>query len=320
VLVTGAAGFIGSHLCERLVGDGHTVTGFDNFDPFYDPAFKQRNLAGLTGTAFTLVRGDLRDETTVAAAVAGHDAVVHLAAMAGVRASIERPVLYHDVNVRGTVVLLDAMQRAGVRRLCFASSSSVYGNRNTVPFRESDAVDHPISPYAATKKAGELLCHTWWHLHGFTVACLRLFTVYGPRQRPDLAIAKFIGLLRAGRPLPFFGDGSNSRDYTFVADTVDGIMRALAWTAQGPRYDVFNLGNSASVTLADLVAELERATGVAAALDRQPMQPGDVERTCADVAKSARELGYAPATPLSSGIARQVAWFDAVTCAPRPTG
>jgi UDP-glucuronate 4-epimerase len=251
----------------------------------------------------------LRDAGALADALVGADAVVHLAALAGVRPSIERPLDYVEVNVTGTALLLQSMQTAGVRRLVFGSSSSVYGNQASVPFREVDAVDRPISPYAASKKAGELLCHTWHHLHGLSVACLRFFTVYGPRQRPDLAIAKFTDLIERGAPIPFYGDGSASRDYTFVLDIVDGICRALDWTAASqPRYDLFNLGNSAPAELAALVALLERALGKTAVLQRLPSQPGDVARTFADVAKARAVLGYAPVTPLAEGIARYVAW------------
>lgn len=319
ILVTGAAGFIGSHLSERLLRDGHAVTGLDNLNDFYDPALKQANLAAIRATAgdrFVFRQGDLRDEVFVQATLqeGGFDAVVHLAAMAGVRPSIERPLLYEDVNVRGTLHLLEAMRAAGVRRLVFASSSSVYGNNPKVPFSEADPVDHPISPYAATKKAGELLCHTWHHLYGQSIACLRLFTVYGPRQRPDLAIARFTRLIREGQPLPFFGDGTASRDYTFVDDTVAGICQAIAWTAADTAvYDIFNLGNSAPVDLATLVRLVEGAVGEPARLQRLPVQPGDVERTCADLHKSRQMLGYAPQVGIADGIARYVAWARSVS-------
>jgi UDP-glucuronate 4-epimerase len=312
VLVTGAAGFIGSHLCERLLADGHAVVGLDNLDPFYDPARKQANLRLLSeagGARFHFVQADLRDRAALARAVVGADAVVHLAALAGVRPSIERPLDYAEVNITGTTALLEAMRGAGVRRLVFGSSSSVYGNLPTVPFREDARVDRPISPYAASKRAGELLCHTWHHLHGLSVACLRFFTVYGPRQRPDLAIAKFTDLIARGQPLPFYGDGTASRDYTYVADIVDGIVRTLAWTAAAtPQFDLINLGNSAPVDLSTLVATIEQAVGRPAELQRLPMQPGDVERTFADIAKARTLLGWAPSTPLADGIAQQVTW------------
>lgn len=310
VFVTGAAGFIGSHLCERLLQAGHRVTGVDNFNAFYDPAQKRQNareLAAAGGERLRLLELDVRDLAGLQAAMTGADAVVHLAAMAGVQPSIREPLLYQDVNVRGTLHVLEAMRAAGVGRLVFASSSSVYGNAQRVPFAEAHAVDSPISPYAATKKAGELLCHTWHHLHGLSVLCLRFFTVYGPRQRPDLAIAKFIRLIDSGEPVPLFGDGQTSRDYTFVADTVDGVVRALAQTA-APQYAIYNIGNSEPISLAALLAQIEEAVGKRAHIARLPPQPGDVERTWADLTLAKAKLGYAPATPLAEGIRRQVAW------------
>jgi UDP-glucuronate 4-epimerase len=228
-----------------------------------------------------------------------------------VRPSIEQPLLYHEVNIGGTLQLLEACRRHNIRRLAFASSSSVYGNNQKVPFAESDPVDHPISPYAATKKAGELLCHNYHHLYGLSVASLRFFTVYGPRQRPDLAIHKFAKLLHAGKLLPFFGDGSTRRDYTYVDDTVQGVLGALAWLEQAsqPVCDIFNLGESHTVTLAQLVELLGQALGVAPRLDRQPQQPGDVDCTYADINHARAVLGYNPRVPLEEGIERFVAWF-----------
>ncbi len=311
VLVTGAAGFIGSHLCEHLLRNGHTVTGLDNFNGFYDPGQKERNalaIAQLGGDRFALVRADLRDLPAVQAAMAGVDAVVHLAAMAGVQPSIREPLVYEDVNIRGTLHVLEAMRVAGVRRLVFASSSSVYGNAVRVPFAEDEPVDRPISPYAATKKAGELLCHTWHHLHDISLICLRFFTVYGPRQRPDLAIAKFIRMIDAGQPIVLYGDGGSSRDYTFVLDTVDGIARALEATTE-PGYAIYNIGNSAPISLRELVAHVEAAVGKPAQIAWQAMQPGDVDRTWADLTRARAALGYAPHTPIAAGIAAQVAWF-----------
>ena len=233
--------------------------------------------------------------------------------LAGVRPSIADPRAYAEVNVVGTINVLAAMQAAGVRSLAFASSSSVYGNRVAVPFREDDRVDAPISPYAATKKAGELLCHTWHHLYGLSIACLRFFTVYGPRQRPDLAIAKFIDLVDAGQPIPVYGDGTMSRDYTFATDIADGIERAVAWTqASGaPRYGIFNLGNSSPVTLTELIEAVRHATGREVRIDRRPLQPGDVDKTFADVSKAAQHWGWAPQTPLAEGLRQQVAWARA---------
>jgi len=318
ILVTGGAGFIGSHLCERLLSLGHDLAVVDNFNDFYDPAVKRRNFGEVEETARRLGRnlhlceGDIRDIPFLDRVCrdASPEAVIHLAAMAGVRPSIERPRLYAEVNLNGTLNLLEASRSAGVRRVLFASSSSVYGNNPKVPFAESDPVDNPISPYAATKKGAELLCHTWHHLHGISIACLRFFTVYGPRQRPDLAIHKFARMLGSGRPLPIFGDGTTSRDYTYIDDIIDGVVRALEWTAgSSPRYDIFNLGESRPVELRRLVAVLEQAMGVPAKREQLPMQAGDVERTCADLTKSSAVLGYRPTTEIEEGIARFVAWY-----------
>lgn len=321
ILVTGVAGFIGSTLAERLVADGHVVYGVDNFDSYYDRRRKDRNLAVLQeSTAFRFYEVDLRDRHGLAtvfgtAAEAGRsiDAVVHLAAKAGVRPSIEDPQGYTEVNVSGTVNLMEAMVAGDVRDLLFASSSSVYGNTDAVPFREDAFVDHPISPYAATKKAGELLCHTYSHLHGMRIAALRFFTVYGPRQRPDLAIAKFTALIDAGRRIPVYGDGSTQRDYTYVDDTVDGIVGALAWLRdqQPGAFEVFNLGESRTVSLSELIAAIETALGKTAVIDRQPMQPGDVTRTWADISRAREAFGYDPQTELAAGLRRYVEWYRA---------
>jgi len=314
ILVTGAAGFIGSHLTERLLRAGHDVVGLDNLNDFYDPVLKAQNLAEIHATAaamrrqFTFYQADIRDQAAVLSAVTGCGAVVHLAAAAGVRPSIEQPLLYQDVNLRGTLHVLEAMRTCGVTRLVFASSSSVYGNHPKVPFSEADSVDHPISPYAATKKAGELLCHTWHHLHHLSVACLRFFTVYGPRQRPDLAISKFTGMIGRGEAIPLFGDGTTSRDYTYVDDTVQGVLGALQWVTTEGRFGVFNLGNAAPVTLRELVAHIEIAKGRKAQVEWLPMQAGDVERTCADITLARAQLGYDPAIPIAEGMARYVAW------------
>lgn len=307
-IVTGAAGFIGSHLSEALLRAGWQVSGFDSFDRFYDPAVKRSNIAGcLSHKAFRLVEGDIRDQAAVGT-VLGHgvDAVVHLAARAGVRPSIEQPLLYQDVNVNGTSVLLEAARKHGIGRFIFASSSSVYGNNRKVPFSESDNVDHPISPYAATKKAGELICHTYHHLFGIAVTCLRFFTVYGPRQRPDLAIHKFARLIEQGKPIPVFGDGSMMRDYTHIDDIVAGIMAALE-RAKG--YHIYNLGNSSPVSLAALIEALEAALGKKAIIDRLPTQAGDVERTYADISLAERELDFRPSTTLESGLCGFVSWM-----------
>ncbi len=309
ILVTGAAGFIGSHVAEALLARGDRVTGLDNLNDFYDPALKRRNLEALfRNPAFRFVEGDIRDPAALAEALEDPrpSAVIHLAAMAGVRPSIERPALYVDVNERGTALVLEASVKRGVERFLFASSSSVYGERKDPPFREDDRVDHPVSPYAATKKAGELLCHTFHHLHGLPVTCLRYFTVYGPRQRPEMAIHKFARLLRAGRPIPMFGDGSSARDYTYVSDIVDGTVRALD-RCRGWR--VYNLGGSRMVRLADLVTILAAALGREAEVERLPDQPGDVPLTSACVDRAAAELGYRPSVPLEEGVRRFAAWL-----------
>lgn len=308
IVVTGGAGFIGSHLCEAVLRDGHDVITLDNFDDFYDPSVKHRNLeTAITHPRFTLVEGDVRDEHVVSEVVGSEvDVVVHLAARAGVRPSIRQPLLYTDVNVHGTTVLLEACRREGVGKFVFGSSSSVYGNNRKIPFAESDNVDQPISPYAATKRAGELLCHTYHHLHGMAITCLRLFTVYGPRQRPDLAIHKFARLIEAGEPIPVYGDGTMMRDFTYVDDIVDGIIRAIE-PCMG--YHTYNLGESRPVSVNELIACLEETMGTRAVIDRQPPQPGDVERTHADVTLARRELGYEPSTDLRTGLGRFVAWL-----------
>ncbi len=311
VLVTGGAGFIGSHLTDRLLADGRDVVILDNFDPFYDASAKRRNLeAALKHSRCRLVTGDIRDAAAVAAAFDGGsiDAVVHLAARAGVRPSIEDPELYTSVNLDGTVRLLEACRRRGISRFVFGSSSSVYGNNAKVPFAEDDPVDHPISPYAATKRAGELLAHTYHHLFGMEVACLRFFTVFGPRQRPDLAIRKFAELMAAGREVPVFGDGTTGRDYTFVADIVDGIVRALD---RARAFHIWNLGGSQPVLLNDLIARLARGVGRAPELRRLPPQPGDVDRTWADVSLAKRELAWAPVTSFERGMELFFEWFEA---------
>ncbi|MDH4229833.1 MAG: GDP-mannose 4,6-dehydratase [Nitrospirota bacterium] len=309
VLVTGAAGFIGSHLCEALLVTGREVVGLDNFDPFYDRADKQRNLAGLTGRpGFTLVEADILDHERLQATFSAHavDEVVHLAALAGVRPSIQNPLRYQQVNVTGTAHVLECARIAGVRNLVFASSSSVYGNNDKVPFAETDPVDHPISPYAATKKAGELMAHCWHHLYGFPVTCLRFFTVYGPRQRPDLAIASFTRRIDRGQPIPLYGDGSSCRDYTYIDDIVRGTVVAL----EHPRpYVIYNLGGSETTRLTTLVELIEQALGRQAVRKHLPPQPGDVKATWADISHAREGLGYTPATPLADGIRRYVNWY-----------
>ena len=310
LLVTGGAGFIGSHLVERLLTDGCRVVAFDNFDTFYDPAIKRRNVAAVLGRPeYRLEEGDIRDAATLQRVFASHpiDAVVHMAARAGVRPSIADPVLYSSVNLDGTTQLLEAAHRAGVQRFIFASSSSVYGNNQKVPFAEADPVDHPISPYASTKKGGELLCHVYHHLHGMDVACLRFFTVYGPRQRPEMAIHKFAALLAEGREIEQYGDGSSARDYTYIADIVDGVFRAIHRCSG---YHVWNLGGSHTVTLAELVSKLSERLGVKPRIRVLPMQPGDVDRTWADITQARRDLDWAPQLDIDHGLDRFVAWFQ----------
>ena len=318
VIVTGGAGFIGSHVCEALLSAGHEVTSLDNFNPFYDPAVKRRNIREILrhpqAARFKSVRADIRDRAAMNRVFrAFHPAmVIHLAAMAGVRPSIENPLLYGDVNVKGTQVLLEACRLSGVKHFIFASSSSVYGNNKKVPFSEKDRVDRPISPYAATKKAGELLCHIYSSLYRMNVCVLRFFTVYGPRQRPDLAIHKFTKLLFENKPIPFFGDGTTKRDYTYIDDIVDGVLKALRWTAgHGKKgaYEIFNLGESRTVSLKRMVSCLEEVIGKKARLRRLPPQKGDVARTFADISKARKILGYAPVAQFREGVVRFVNWY-----------
>ena len=308
VLVTGAAGFIGSHLVDRCLDAGVEVTGLDNFDPYYDPEQKRRNLAAaMARPGFRLVEADLRDRAALERLLEEQpfDVVVHLAARAGVRPSLQDPALYFEVNVQGTVHLLEALRRRPETRFVFASSSSVYGGLRRTPFREEDEASRPVSPYAASKKAGEALCYTWHHLYGIPVAALRFFTVYGPRQRPDMAIARFTRLLLEGRPVPVYGDGSSARDYTYVDDIVDGVWRAME-RCQG--YEIYNLGGSRTTRLARLLALLGEVLGVPPRLEHGPEQPGDVPITCAEVSKARRLLGYAPATPVEEGLRRYADW------------
>ena len=312
VLVTGAAGFIGSHLAEALLARGEEVVGLDNFDPFYERSTKEDNLAiARDHRSFRLVEGDIRDPDALSDLPDGVEAVVHLAALAGVRPSIREPERYADVNLMGTARLLRFARDRGIGAFVFGSSSSVYGNSETVPFSESDPVDRPISPYAATKKGGELLCHAATHLDGFTTLCLRFFTVYGPRQRPDLAIHKFARLLQAGRPIPMFGDGSTSRDYTYVTDILDGVVRGLDWARGEPgRHEVVNLGESRTVTLREMIEAIGDELGVDPEIERLPMQPGDVDRTWADVTKARELLGYDPRVEFRDGIRAFVRWLE----------
>jgi UDP-glucuronate 4-epimerase len=310
-LVTGGAGFIGSHLVDSLLADGWRVTVFDNFDPFYDPAIKDRNVAPhLQNASYTLLRGDLRDRQSVMALASGtYDIIVHLAARAGVRPSIEDPVGYQDVNVAGTQLLLELARTLGVHHFVFASSSSVYGVNPRVPWREDDYVLQPISPYASTKVSGELLGHVYSHLYGMRFIALRFFTVYGPRQRPDLAIHKFARLMLADKPIPVFGDGSTSRDYTYVDDVVRGVRAAMEYSASP--YEVINLGNTRTVSLTEMIGGLERALGVTARIERHAEQPGDVPQTWANVDKARALLGFKPVTAYAEGVKRFAEWLTA---------
>ncbi len=309
-LVTGGAGFIGSHVCERLLRMGHAVWAFDDLNPFYDPGIKQRNLKEIEGLGkpFRFVPGDLTELARVddLFSQVEFDQVIHLAARAGVRPSLAEPALYQRVNVEGTVHLLEAARRSGVKKVSIASSSSVYGVNSKVPFSESDPIFCAISPYAASKLACEALGHVYHHVYGMDIAMLRFFTVYGPRQRPDLAIHKFARLISAGKPIPVYGDGTSARDYTYVDDTVDGIM---AVTQKEFGYEVFNLGESQTVKLAYLIELLEQALGKKAIIDRQPPQPGDVPITFANVDKARAMLGYAPQIKIEQGIPLFVEWF-----------
>jgi UDP-glucuronate 4-epimerase len=309
-LVTGGAGFIGSHVCERLLRDGHRVWAFDDLNDFYDPQIKRRTLAELAALnlPFTFVHGDLTDVGAVNGIFAAtkFDQVIHLAARAGVRPSLEQPALYQRVNVEGTVNVLEAARKTGCRKITIASSSSVYGVNAKVPFSESDPIFSAVSPYAASKLACEALGHAYHHVYKMDVAMLRFFTVYGPRQRPDLAIHKFTKLIDAGQPIPVFGDGSTARDHTYVTDILDGIF---ACTRKEFGFEIFNLGESQTIRLDELIALIESALGKKAVIDRQPLQPGDVPITFADVSKARRMLDYNPQVKAAKGIPLFVDWF-----------
>lgn len=310
VLVTGGAGFIGSHTCEALLAQGVEVVVIDDFNDFYDPAIKRANLAEIADK-ITLIEGDIRNEVLINEIFSTHqfDAVFHLAARAGVRPSISDPKLYFTTNIDGTFNLLDACRHHGVKRFIFASSSSVYGINEKVPFSESDRIERTISPYAATKIAGEQICSNYAHLFGIHCACLRFFTVYGPRQRPDLAISKFTSAIRAGKTIDRYGDGSTARDYTYIEDIVQGILAAAAYTEQSS-FEIFNLGGSATTTLSELISLVEDAVGKQAVIRQLPDQPGDVPRTFADVEKAHRLLGYEPHTPIREGVKKYAAWLE----------
>lgn len=316
VLITGGAGFIGSHVAQRLLATASRVVILDSLDPFYDVRIKERNLQQLRARApegaLEVIEGDIRDAEACRAALRDVTAVLHIAALAGVRPSILDPVRYMDVNVRGTQVLLEGIRRLSVRvPLVFASSSSVYGGNTKLPFHESDPVDRPVSPYAASKKAGEVQCAAFHHLWGHPVTCLRFFTVYGPGQRPEMAIHKFSRHIVGSEPLPFFGDGTTQRDYTYIDDIVAGVVAALQRVPADQKggYRIYNLGGSQTTSLAELVRKLERVFGKPAVLDRKPEQPGDVKQTFADVRLAERELGFRPSVGMDEGIERFARWY-----------
>ncbi len=311
ILITGGAGFIGSHLVDRLMGEGDwRVTVVDDFNDFYDPAIKRANIdRHFAKTNFELVEADIRDFYSLQEAFnkTTFDCIVHLAARAGVRPSLSEPRLYVETNINGTVNLLELARAHGVRQFVFGSSSSVYGENEKVPFSEADPIFKPISPYAATKAAGELICHTYSHLYDLRIICLRFFTVYGARQRPDLAIHKFAKLISTGETIPVFGDGTTRRDYTYIDDIISGVRAAIDYDQS--LYEVINLGESRTVELRELISLLEHALGKTAQIDRQPTQPGDVPQTFADISKARALLGYNPQTQIEEGVRKFVEWF-----------
>ncbi len=310
VLVTGGAGFIGSHLVDQLLRDGSRVTVVDDFNDFYEPTIKRENVRShQENPSFQLYEADIRDKNLLSRIFRENhlDAVVHLAARAGVRPSLSQPQLYVETNINGTMNLLEQARANCIKQFVFGSSSSVYGVNEKVPFTEDDPIFNPISPYAATKAAGELLCHTYSHLYGLRCICLRFFTVYGARQRPDLAIHKFARLISERQPIPVFGDGTTRRDYTYIEDAIAGVESAIEYDRSN--YEVINLGESRTVELRELIALLEKELGQAATIDRQPLQPGDVPQTYADISKARRLLGYNPQTQIEEGIRKFVEWF-----------
>jgi UDP-glucuronate 4-epimerase len=311
ILITGGAGFIGSHLVERLLAEGSwRITVVDDFNDFYDPAIKRENVRErLANPDYKLIEADIRDYEALSQAFAdtNFDCIVHLAARAGVRPSLKEPRLFVETNINGTLNLLELARAHGVQQFVFGSSSSVYGVNSKVPFREEDPIFNPISPYAATKAAGELICHSYAHLYDMRIVCLRFFTVYGARQRPDLAIHKFAKLISAGQPIPVFGDGTTRRDYTYVDDIIAGVRAAIDYDQS--KYEVINLGESRTVELGELISLIERALDLKAEIDRQPPQPGDVPQTFADISKARQLLGYNPQTQIEEGIKKFVAWF-----------
>ncbi|MBV9215345.1 MAG: GDP-mannose 4,6-dehydratase [Acidobacteria bacterium] len=311
ILVTGGAGFIGSNLVDTLLAEGDwNVTVVDDFNDFYSPDIKRANITEhLKSRYYNLVELDIRDASALERlfAVVSFDVIVHLAARAGVRPSLSEPKLYAETNINGTLNLLELARIHGIEQFVFGSSSSVYGVNEKVPFAEDDQISRPISPYAATKAAGELICHTYSHLYGIRMVCLRFFTVYGARQRPDLAIHKFSRLITDGKPIQVFGDGTTRRDYTYVDDIIQGVRAAIDY--DGSQYEIFNLGESQTTELSELIELIERSLDMKAVIDRRPMQPGDVPTTFADISKSRELLGYSPTTKIAEGIPKFVEWF-----------
>jgi len=311
ILVTGGAGFIGSHLVDRLLAEGGwRVTVVDDFNDFYSPEIKHSNIVEhVKSSNYRVVDADIRDTSTMIALFAEYkfDVIAHLAARAGVRPSLAEPKLYAETNINGTLNLLELAKEHNIKQFVFGSSSSVYGINAKVPFAENDPIFNPISPYAATKAAGELLCHTYSHLYDIRCVCLRFFTVYGSRQRPDLAIHKFSKLISEGRPIQVFGDGTSRRDYTYIDDIIQGVRAAIDYDRS--MYEIFNLGESQTTELNELISLLERSLDLQAVIDRQPMQPGDVPTTFADISKSRELLGYNPTTKIADGIPKFVEWL-----------
>jgi UDP-glucuronate 4-epimerase len=311
ILVTGGAGFIGSHLVEKLVQEkSNQVVVVDDFNDYYSPAIKRDNIKNVVGLEnFKLFETDICDVAGLREAFEYKtpDVIIHLAARAGVRPSLEQPALYTQTNVAGTVNLLELAREFGVKQFIFGSSSSVYGSSATIPFNENERIQSPISPYAATKAAGEMICHTYSHLYDIQIVCLRFFTVYGARQRPDLAIHKFAGLISAGTPIPVYGDGSTKRDYTYVDDIISGILKSLEYRQSA--FEIFNLGESETIRLSELIEQLEESLGKKAIIKRLPLQPGDMTETYADITKARNLLGYDPHTSFAEGIGKFVEWF-----------
>lgn len=321
ILITGGAGFIGSNLIDRLLEENNEVITIDNFNNYYDPKIKEKNILeirknmvnlNINEKKFKLYRGDIRDSNILKTIFKENkiNLIIHLAAMAGVRTSIDNPELYYEVNVNGTLNLLEVARINGINKFIFGSSSSIYGNNKKIPFNEEDEVNHPISPYAASKKAGELLCYTYHHLYNIDIACLRFFTVYGPRQRPDLAIHKFTKLILEDKPIPFYGDGKSERDYTYIDDIVEGIIKSISWIRNDKKqYEIFNLGESQTISLNEMLRVIENALNKKACKKKLPMQPGDVNRTYADISKAKNVLGYNPKTEFKEGIKKSTEWI-----------